>query len=75
MLKLGLTDQRVVLTGDRVVPRASNSQHVYLVKATNKKEQLAEIVKAFGIDLDTAGIMSRCNDCAGGSPLCTNPHT
>lgn len=67
MLALGLTEQRVILTGDRIVPRASNSQHVYLVKATNKKEQLAEVVEAFDINLDTSSIMSRCNDCAGAS--------
>lgn len=65
MLQAGLTEQRVVLTGDRVVPRATNSQHVYLVKAGNKKDQLKEIVKVFDIDLATADIMSRCNECAG----------
>ena len=42
-----------------------DSAHVYLVHESKKREQLTEVVKAFGIVLNADDIMSRCTYCGG----------
>ena len=65
MLRIGIDEQRLVLTRDTSVPSQRDSGHVYLVSAVKKAEQLAEVVSAFQIPLDAADIMTRCTFCGG----------
>jgi uncharacterized protein with PIN domain len=64
-LQFGWDKQRIVLTGDRVAASAKDSEHCYLVKSQRKQDQLAEVVKAFAIELNADEIMSRCTACGG----------
>lgn len=64
MLKRGWSEQRVVLTVDRVAASARDAEHCYLVRAQGKREQLAEVVKRFAIDVCAGDIMSRCTSCS-----------
>lgn len=65
MLEVGIAEQRLVLTGDRAVIAMRDAAHAYLVRASAKKEQLAEVVAAFDIVLREEDIMSRCTHCGG----------
>ena len=65
MLAVGTAEQRLVLTGDRLVLRMRGSEHAYLVRAKDKRAQLREVLSTFGVQLDPAQIMSRCTFCGG----------
>jgi uncharacterized protein len=65
MIQKASEEQRVVLTADKVLLHARYSDHVYVLRAQTKKEQLAEVVRAFRLDLDAGTIMTRCNECGG----------
>lgn len=65
MIEVGTAEQRVVLTGDKYVVRQRYAEQCYLVRAKKKKDQLSEVVRAFGIELDVSQLMSRCTFCNG----------
>ena len=41
------------------------SQQAYYVRATSKREQLAEVLGAFGIQVEEGDLLSRCARCNG----------
>ncbi|BDA45672.1 probable exonuclease mut-7 homolog at N-terminal half [Coccomyxa sp. Obi] len=56
---------RVILTADTTFLRARYSDRGYLVRATNKREQLAEVLNAFNIKVEEDDLLSRCTRCNG----------
>jgi hypothetical protein len=65
MLDVGREEQRLVLTADRLVLQLRESDHVYIVRAKDKRAQFEEVVRTFSVDLDPEQIMSRCTYCGG----------
>lgn len=64
VIRLSESQNRVVLTRDRDLPRIRSSVPVYLVRSADPEEQLLEVIREFGLwpVADPLARCLRCND-------------
>ena len=56
---------RVILTRDVIFMRRNLSDQAYFVRSETKREQLGEVVDAFGLPVMQKALLSRCAQCNG----------
>jgi uncharacterized protein with PIN domain len=62
LVRRALGEGRVVLSRDRALPEEWRISHVYLLRSESLREQLAEVVRAFGL-ADHVRPLTRCSRC------------
>ena len=76
MVEVAEEERRVILTKDVTFYSRHLSDQTYFVLADDKKSQLEEIIRVFGLVLEESGMLSRCPQCNGNfvdqpvSPAC-----
>ena len=65
MVELAEREGRVVLTCDQGFIARRLTDQAYWVRGANKKAQLAEVLRVFNLQIDTASLLSRCAKCNG----------
>lgn len=65
LIETAQMEGRVILTCDKGFVARRLSRQSFLVQGRDKKEQLAEVIAAFNLQISNSSLLSRCAKCNG----------